>query len=85
MTEILPVKAEVTEHQMIERECPCYGERTRADAQDGSSAPAQSGTRASALGTYLWQRQFLSWDWACVALGEMFGCTAPGRAGRASP
>ena len=56
MTEIPPVKAEVTEHQMIERECPCCGERTRADAPDGVTAPVQYGPRAAALGTYLWHR-----------------------------
>ena len=75
MTEIPPVKAEVTEHQMIERECPCCGKRTRADAPDGVTAPVQYGPRASALGTYLWHGQFLSRDRACAALGEMFGCS----------
>jgi hypothetical protein len=29
VTEIPPVKAEVTEHQMIERECPCGGDRAQ--------------------------------------------------------
>ena len=74
MTEIPPVKAEVTEHQMVERECPCCGERTKADAPDGVTAPVQYGPRAAALGTYLWHGQFLSRDRACAALGEMFGC-----------
>ncbi len=74
VTEIPPVKAEVTEHQMIERECPCCGEHTKADAPDGVTAPVQYGPRASALGTYLWHGQFLSRDRACGALGEMFGC-----------
>jgi transposase len=79
VTEIPPVKAEVTEHQMIERECPCCGERTKADAPDGVTAPVQYGPRASALGTYLWHGQFLSKDRACAALGEMFGCApSPG-------
>jgi transposase len=79
VTEIPPVKAEVTEHQMIERECPCCGERTRADAPDGVTAPAQYGPRAAALGTYLWHGQFLSRDRACAALGEIFGCApSPG-------
>jgi transposase len=79
VTEIPPVKAEVTEHQMIERECPCCGERTRADAPDGVSAPVQYGPRSAALGTYLWHGQFLSKDRACAALGEMFGCApSPG-------
>jgi transposase len=74
VTEIPPVKAEVTEHQMIEMECPCCGERTKADAPDGVTAPVQYGPRAAALGTYLWHGQFLSRDRACAALGEMFGC-----------
>jgi transposase len=74
VTEIPPVKAEVTEHQMIEMECPCCGERTKADAPDGVTAPVQYGPRAAALGTYLWHGQFLSKDRACAALGEMFGC-----------
>ena len=73
VTEIPPVKAEVTEHQMIERECPCCGERTRADAPDGVTAPVQYGPRAAALGTYLWHGQFLSRERACAALGEMSG------------
>jgi transposase len=74
VTEIPPVKAEVTEHQMVERECPCCGERTRAAAPAGVTAPVQYGPRAAALGTYLWHGQFLSRDRACAALGEMFGC-----------
>jgi transposase len=79
VTEIPPVKAVVTEHQMIEVECPCCGERTRADAPDGMTAPVQYGPRAAALGTYLWHGQFLSKDRACAALGEMFGCApSPG-------
>jgi transposase len=79
VTEIPPVKAQVTEHQMIERECPCCGERTRAGAPDGVSAPVQYGPRAAALGTYLWHGQFLSRDRACTALAEMFGCApSPG-------
>ena len=79
VTEIPPVKAEVTEHQMIERACPCCGARTKADAPDGVNAPVQYGPRAAALGTYLWHGQFLSRDRACAALAEMFGCApSPG-------
>jgi transposase len=74
VTEIPPVKAEVTEHQLIERECRCCGTRTKADAPDGVRAPVQYGPRAAALGTYLWHGQFLSRDRAGAALAEMFGC-----------
>ena len=85
VTEIPPVKAEVTEHQMVERECPCCGERTKADAPDGVTAPVQYGPRAAALGTYLWHRQ------SCPGTGpapRWVRCRlrpVPGRAGRAGP
>ena len=75
VTEIPPVKAKVTEHQMIERECGGCGARTRADAPDGVNAPVQYGPRASALATYLWHGQFLSRDRVCAALADMFGCS----------
>ena len=74
VTEIPQVRPVVTEHQMIERECACCGMRTRADAPDGVTAPAQYGPRLAALGAYLWHGQFLSRERACAALGEMFGC-----------
>jgi transposase len=79
VTEIPEVKATVTEHQMVERECPCCGQRTKAGAPAGVTAPVQYGPRASALATYLWHGQFLSRDRACRALADMFGCApSPG-------
>jgi transposase len=78
VTEIPPVKAEVTEHQMIGRLCVC-GTVTWGPAPDGVTAPVQYGPRIAALGAYLWHGQFLSRDRACAALGEMFGCApSPG-------
>jgi transposase len=74
VTEIPPVKAEVTEHQLIERECAGCGAKTRAQAPDGVNAPVQYGPRAAALGTYLWHGQFLSRNRAATALAELFGC-----------
>jgi transposase len=74
VTEIPPVRAEVTEHQMIERQCGGCGARTKAGAPDGVNAPVQYGPRASALAVYLWHGQFLSRDRACAALADMFGC-----------
>ena len=79
VTEIPPVRAEVTEHQMIERECRGCGARTRGRAPDGVTAPVQYGPRAAALGAYLWHGQFLSRDRACAAMADMFGCApSPG-------
>ena len=79
VTEIPEVKAAVTEHQMIERVCPCCGERTKAQARAGVTAPVQYGPRAAAVTTYLWHGQFLSRDRARAALRDMFGCApSPG-------
>jgi transposase len=79
VTEIPPVKAEVTEHQLIERECGGCGARTRGRAPEGAAAPVQYGPRAAALGVYLWHGQFLSRDRARAAMADMFGCApSPG-------
>ena len=74
VTEIPQVKAEVTEHQLIERQCACCGQRTKADAPHEVNAPVQYGPRVSALAAYLWHGQFLSRDRVVAALGDMFGC-----------
>ena len=67
-----PVRAEVTEHQLIERECGC-GHRTRAAAPQGVQAPAQYGPRIAAVIVYLYAGQFLSKERTAVALSELFG------------
>jgi transposase len=78
VTEIPPVRAEVTEHQMIGRRCGC-GTVTWGEAPDGVTAPVQYGPRVAALGTYLWHGQFLSRDRARAAMADMFGCApSPG-------
>jgi transposase len=79
VTEIPEVRATVTEHQMIELACLCCGERTKAVAPAGVTAPVQYGPRAAAMAAYLWHGQFLSRDRACAALADMFGCSpSPG-------
>jgi transposase len=67
-----PVRAEVTEHQLIERECGC-GHRTRGTAPAGAQAPVQYGPRIAAVIVYLCAGQFLSKDRTAVALAELFG------------
>ncbi len=54
-----PVRAEVTEHQLIERACGC-GHRTKAAAPAGAEAPVQYGPRIAAIIVYLYAGQFLS-------------------------
>jgi transposase len=56
VTEIPPVRAEVTEHQLIGRRCNC-GRVTWGEAPDGVTAPVQYGPRAAALGA----------TWLCVS------------------
>ena len=67
-----PVRAEVTEHQLIERECGC-GHRTRGAAPAGAQAPVQYGPRTAAVIVYLHAGQFLSKDRTALALAELFG------------
>jgi transposase len=67
-----PVKAEVTEHQLIERECRC-GHRTKAAAPEGAEAPVQYGPRIAAIIVYLYIGQFLSKNRTAQTLAELFG------------
>jgi transposase len=67
-----PLKVEVTEHQLIERECVC-GQRTRGTAPDGITAPVQYGHRIAAIIIYLYVGQFLSKKRTAQALAELFG------------
>jgi transposase len=67
-----PVRAEVTEHQLIERECGC-GQRARAAAPEGAEAPACYGPRIAAVIIYLYGGQFLAKKRTAQALAELFG------------
>jgi transposase len=67
-----PLKVEVTEHQLIERECEC-GQRSRGVAPDGVTAPVQYGPRIAAIVVYLYVGQFLSKKRTAQALAELFG------------
>jgi transposase len=67
-----PLKVEVTEHQLVERECLC-GRRTRAEAPEGVTAPAAYGPRVAAIILYLYVGQFLSKKRTAAALAELFG------------
>ena len=66
------IAIEVTEHQMVERECSC-GVRTRAQAPVGIDAPVQYGPRVTAIVMYLYGGQFLSKRRSAQALAELFG------------
>ena len=86
-----PLRAEVTEHQLIERECGC-GQRTRAAAPPGAEGPVCYGPRIAAVIVYLYIGQFLSKKRTAQALAELFGvplssgtvASVTGRAARAA-
>jgi transposase len=67
-----PMRIEVTEHQLIERECGC-GQRTKGSAPEGAEAPACYGSRVAAAIIYLYIGQFLSKKRTAQALAELFG------------
>lgn len=70
--DLQPVRAEVTEHQLIERECGC-GHRTKGTAPAGAEAPVPYGPRIAAIIVYLYAGQFLPKERTSLALAELFG------------
>ena len=64
-----PAAVEVTEHQLVERECGC-GQRTKGTASDGVDAPVQYGPRIAAIIVYA--GQFLPEKRTAQALAELF-------------
>jgi transposase len=77
-----PVLIEVTEHQLVERECSC-GARTRASAPAGVDAPVQYGPRITAIVVYLYVGQFLSRLRTAQTLADLL--TTPSRPRSAIP
>ncbi|WP_460764210.1 DUF6444 domain-containing protein, partial [Nocardiopsis oceani] len=59
VVDLPPIKPTVTEHQMVEKVCPC-GQRTRARSPRGVRAPVQFGANVGATICYLYLGQFLS-------------------------
>lgn len=70
--DIPPVTVEVTEHQLIARQCSC-GAVTRGKAPEGVTAAVQYGSRITAIILYLYVGQLLSKDRTAKALEELFG------------
>jgi transposase len=67
-----PIALEVTQHDLVSRECSC-GTVTKADAPVGVNAPVQYGPRLAGSGVYLFHGQFLSKGRTAAALGDLFG------------
>jgi len=70
--EIPPVRAEVTEHQMVIRRCGC-GAHTTATAPDHVDAAVQYGPRLAAIVVYLMVAQFGAQKRVAQAVADLFG------------
>jgi transposase len=70
--EIPPMRATVTEHQLVTRRCGC-GVRTTAAAPAQVDAPVQYGPRLSAIVIYLLVAQFGAQKRVAQAVADLFG------------
>lgn len=70
--EIPPVKAEVTEHQLVTRQCAC-GVHTSGVAPAVVDAPVQYGPRLAAVVVYLMVAQFGAQKRVAQAMADLFG------------
>jgi transposase len=73
-----PIALEVTQHDLVARQCSC-GTVTKAAAPAGVNAPVQYGPTLAGVGVYLFHGQFLSKGRTAAALSDLFGAdVAPG-------
>ena len=72
MFDLPPIRAFVTEHQLMSRTCSC-GTTTTAAAPAGVSAPTQYGPRVTAAVVYLYAGQFLSKHRTACAISDLLG------------
>jgi len=72
-------KIEVTEHQALQKQCPCCGELSRAVFPDTIRGPVQYGERLQALTAYFAHQHFIPVDRTCQIFEDVFGVPiAPG-------
>lgn len=72
-------KIEVTEHQVLEKKCPCCGELTRGTFPEHIRGPVQYGERVQALMAYFAHQHFIPVDRVCQIFEDVFGISiSPG-------
>jgi len=64
---------EVTEHQALEKRCPCCGELNRGVFPENSRGPVQYGARVQALMVYFANQHFIPVDRVCQIFEDVFG------------
>lgn len=65
-------KIEVTEHQALEKKCPCCGERSRGAFPNNIRGPIQYGERVQALTAYFAHQHFIPVDRVCQIFEDIF-------------
>ena len=71
--DVPPLKLEVTEHRLLEKECPWCGTCTRGKFPAGIAPGVQYGPQLKALAVYWVQYHLLPWQRTCEMLGDLFG------------
>ena len=72
-------KIEVTEHQALEKKCPCCGELNRGIFPEHVRGPVQYGERVQALTAYFAHQHFIPVDRVCQIFEDVFNITiSPG-------
>lgn len=72
-------KIEVTEHQALEKQCPCCGELNRGGFPENIRGPVQYGDRIRALTAYFAHQHFIPVDRVCQIFEDVFGVSiSPG-------
>lgn len=66
-------KIEVTEHQALEKQCPCCGELNRGIFPENIRGPVQYGERVQALTAYFSHQHFIPVDRVCQIFEDVFG------------
>lgn len=66
-------KIEITEHQALEKQCPCCGELSRAIFPDNIRGPVQYGDRVQALIAYFAHQHFIPIDRVCQIFEDILG------------
>jgi transposase len=70
---------EVTEHQALEKQCPCCGELSRGVFPEYIRGPVQYGEHVQALTVYFAHQHFIPVDRVCQIFEDVFGITiSPG-------
>jgi transposase len=66
-------KIEVTEHQSLEKQCPCCGKLNRGVFPENIRGPVQYGERVQALTAYFAHQHFIPVDRVCQIFEDVFG------------